>query len=100
METVWLGLVFFCIGWHFIHQRKLAESARRFVQNYCEEHQIQFISIAKTRSRIVFDSKQGLTWRNDYRFEFSGDQQSKYDGTLIIQGNKVKDIDLPAYRVA
>jgi hypothetical protein len=97
--TVWLGLMFFCIGWHFIYQRKLAESARRFVQGYCDEHNIQFLSIAKLKSRIVFDKKQGLTWQNYYTFEFSGDRESRYEGTLIIQGAKVKNIDLPVYRV-
>jgi hypothetical protein len=99
LETVWLGLIFFCIGWHFIHQRKLAESARRFVENYCEEHQIQFISIAKIKARMVFDKKQGMTWKNHYQFEFSGDRESKYEGILIIQGNKVQNIEMPIYRV-
>lgn len=99
MGTVWLGLSFFCIAWHFIHQRKLAEAARRFVQGYCEEKSIQFISIAKLKARIVFDKNKGFTWKNHYVFEFSGDKESRYEGTLVIQGSKVKDIELPAYRV-
>ncbi len=99
MGTVWLGLLFFCIAWHFIYQRKLAESARRFVEGYCEEHTIQFISIAKIKSRIVFDKKRGFSWKNRYLFEFSGDRESRYEGTLVVLGTKVKSIDVPVYRV-
>lgn len=99
MGTIWLGLTFFCIGWHFYYQRKLAESARQFAHNYCEEKGLQFISIAKVKSRLVMDKHQGLRWRNHYEFEFSGDGQSSYEGTLILLGNKVQKIDTPVYRV-
>jgi hypothetical protein len=99
LGTIWIGLSFFCLAWHFIHQRKLAESARNFTKNYCDEHSIQFISIAKLKSRLIFDKGRGLTWQNNYVFEFSGDQETRYEGTLVIQGSKVKNIDMPVYRV-
>lgn len=99
LGTVWLGMIFFCIGWHFYYQRKLAEIARRRVHKYCEEQGIQFLSIAKIQSRLVMDPQQGLRWKNLYGFEFSGDGESKYDGTVTMLGNKIKSIDTPVYRV-
>lgn len=99
MLDIWIGLLFFCIGWHFYYQRKLAESARRFVEKYCEDNNLQYISIAKLRARLVIDKKRGLMWRNHYCFEFSGDQESRYEGILILRGTKVENIDMPVYRV-
>lgn len=100
MGTIWVAMVLFCIGWHFFYQRKLAEIARRYVHKYCEGNDIQFLSIAKTKSRLRFGEKQGLRWHNEYTFEFSGDRDSKYEGTLILNGTKVSNIDLPVYKVS
>ena len=99
MQDIWVGLLFFCIAWHFIYQRKLAESARLFIEKYCEENGIQFISIAKVKTGLVFDNRKGLVWRNHYRFEFSGDGERSNEGTLILRGNRVEDIDLPPYPI-
>jgi hypothetical protein len=99
VEEIWIAMLFFCIGWHFYHQRKLAESARRYIAKYCEENTLQFMSIAKLKARIVIDKKRGIQWENHYHFEFSGDGESSYEGTLTLRGTKVKDIDMPVYRV-
>lgn len=99
LGTIWIGIICFCVGWHFYYQRKLAEFARQTAHKYCEENGIQFISIAKIKSRLVMDSQKGLRWQNLYTFEFSGDGESKYDGTLTLLGNKLKAIDTPVYRV-
>ena len=99
MENVWLGILLFCIGWHFMYQRKMAESARRYIVNYCEKNQLQFISIAKLKTRLGFSKREGLLWKNDYHFEFSGDGESRYEGTLTMHGVRVYNIDMPVYRV-
>lgn len=99
MVNVWIGLLILCIGWHFYYQRKLAEAARRFVQKYCDDNSLQFMSVAKVKSRLVIDNQKGFLWQNHYLFEFSGDGESQYEGTLILRGTKVKDIDMPVYRV-
>ena len=99
MDTVWFAILLFCLWWYFIYQRKLAESARQYMQKYCEDHQLQFISIARSRTRLKFDAKRGLYWQNHYGFEFSGDGESRYEGTLVLNGTKVQSVDMPVYRV-
>jgi hypothetical protein len=99
LQDIWLGLLFCCIAWHFIYQRKLAEAARHFVEKYCKDQDIQFMSIAKIKTRLVLDKSKGLMWRNHYCFEFSGDGERSNEGTLILRGDQVELIDLPPYPI-
>ncbi len=99
LTTIWLGLGVFCIGWHFYYQRQLAEAARSHAHKYCEQQGIQFISIAKISSGLMMVPGKGVRWKNRYLFEFSGDGQSKYEGTLTLLGNQVQTIETPVYKV-
>lgn len=78
--------------------RDNAEKVRHFAMQYCQNHHLQFISIA--RKRIILwphnNNKIGLI---EYSFCFSGDKESAYEGLISIYKGKIMNIDLPVYRV-
>jgi len=99
LVDIWFALGFFCVAWHFYHQRKIAEIARHYIVTYCEKNSLQFISIAKVKSRLSNRPNSGLVWCNDYSFEFSGDGESSYQGSLVMHGTRIHDVDMPPYRI-
>jgi hypothetical protein len=99
MTDIYIFLLVFLLVWHFIYQRQLAEIARRQVKNYCEQQNLQFLAIARNRTRLAFNKRAGIHWRVCFEFEFSGDGESSSCGTLLMAGKKVREFNLPAYRV-
>ncbi|MCP3427762.1 DUF3301 domain-containing protein [Opacimonas viscosa] len=94
-----LLIVIFCaLTVWFWRIRENAERVRQFAQQYCQNHHLQFISIA--RKNITFwpknDKKVGLI---EYSFCFSGDKETAYEGIISVYKGKIKQIDLPAYRI-
>lgn len=85
-----------CIVW-FWQIRDYAELARNFAQQYCQNHDLQFISIARSRITL-WPGKQrfGLV---EYSFCFSGDKESAYEGSIFVYKGKISKIELPAYKV-
>ena len=99
MQEIWIALGLFCFMWHLHNQRKMAEIARFHMQKYCDQNDLQFISIAKVKTRLVIQKNRGLVWRNLYHFEFSGDGVSCYRGEVTLLGTRIESINLPPYRV-
>ena len=99
MENIYLLLCFGLIFWYFIFLRKVAEVARKLAQKYCQQENIQYLSIARLSSRLKFDKKLGLYWQSHFAFEFSGDGQSNYTGELKLQNYKLQQLHVPPYRV-
>lgn len=85
--------------WYFIYLRKIAESARKHAIAYCKKEGLQYIAIARRTSRLRFNKQQGIFWYSIFDIEFSGDGQSSYQGTMVLHGLKLVDINLPAYRI-
>ncbi|QBY03233.1 DUF3301 domain-containing protein [Thalassotalea sp. HSM 43] len=99
LSDIYLLLGLFLLVWYIWFSREIAEIARNKCQQYCEQHGLQFISIARTKTRIRFSKRQGLYIHAEYLFEFSGDGESAYAGTLIMHSKKVAAFDLPPYKV-
>lgn len=89
-----LGFGFFL----FWQGRGISEAATRHVKHYCEKHQLQLISVSRKRRQLGLVSGR-LGWVSTYQFEFSGNQEDKYTGTILLANNQVKQIDVPAYKV-
>lgn len=99
MENIYL-LLFFCLFcWYFLYLRKVSEAAKRFADRHCEKEQLQFIAIARRKSRLAFNKIKGIYLLSIFDFEFSGDGESSYEGIIILNNLKVDNIELPAYRV-
>lgn len=99
MENIYYLLLAFLVFWYFIYLRKISESAKVHVDNYCKKSGLQFITLARRTSRVNFNKKNGLTILSVFDFEFSGDGESNNQGTLTLYGLKLDQVVLPAYKV-
>ena len=101
MNLLSLILVFVCvlIVVQFWRLRGIAEYMVGYANHYCNKHNLQYISLARTGSKFTA-YKGKLDWQLSYQMEFSSDGESGYLGTLTCHGKEVISIDLPAYRIA
>jgi hypothetical protein len=99
MENIYYLLLAFLVFWYFIYLRKISESAKVHVDNYCKKSGLQFITLARRTSRVNFSKKNGLSILSVFDFEFSGDGESNNQGTLTLYGLKLDQVVLPAYKV-
>lgn len=99
MAEIYVLLLAFLIIWYFISLRKVAERARTLTEQHCQQNNLQFIAIARTKTGFGFSKRQGLFIKSVFEFEFSGDGESSYLGYLTMHGNKAVDFNLPAYKV-
>ena len=78
--------------------RAIAEHAKFYLSRYCEKNQLQLISVARQKTRLGFHRGK-LDWHTQFQFEFSGNGEDSYQGTLFMTGLSIVDTQLPAYRV-
>lgn len=98
MENILITLVFVAFAWHFWYQRNLSEYAMTHAKRYCDDMNLQFMSVARHKTSLVIDKRRGLVWKTTWCFEFSGDGESKYDGELIMLDQYLKHISTPVYK--
>ena len=96
-SIIWL-LVIIAVVAQFWVLRGISEGAQRFLHHYCQQNQLQLLSIARAKSRPVL-YKGKLVWKNEFQFEFSGNGEDASQGTMIMMGYKVLTVDTPAYRI-
>jgi hypothetical protein len=100
MENIYLLLLAFLIFWYFIYLRKISESAKAHVDQYCKKSGLQFIALARRTSKVAINKKHGFCIYSVFDFEFSGDGESHNQGTLTLYGLKLEQVILPAYKVS
>lgn len=86
------------IAFQFWRIRGITERANRYLKAYCEQQQLQLISVARQKTRITFHRGK-LDWLSEFMFEFSGNGEDTAIGILTMKGLHVTATDLPAYRV-
>ncbi len=99
MENIYYLLLVALVLWYFIFLRKVAEFARKHVQKYCEQENLQCLSVARLSSKLRFNKRLGLHWLSRFEFEFSGDGESNYKGQATLRNYKLEQVFLPPYRV-
>ena len=77
------------IGWAFWQQRRQAELAWQYMRRYCQHHDLQLLSLARTHRALGHKPLRLLTY---YQFEFSSDGESHYQGQLCMQGLHVAGV--------
>lgn len=82
----------------FWQGRRQAEQARRYVQRYCEQQQLQFLDIAWQGGKIA-KVKRYIGWLSRYEFGFSSDGESRYTGQATLINMRLVDINTPPYRL-
>lgn len=83
----------------FWRTRAMAESARSYLEAYCEKQGIQLISVARKKLKVG-TNKGKLDWKATFSFEFSGNREDKYTGTIQMVGLTVVSVELPPFRVS
>ena len=93
-----LLVIIIAIALQFWKLREMAEAAQAYLRHYCQTNKLQLISVARVKTRLTTHAGK-LTWRVDYAFEFSGNGEDRYNGTVTLANNRVAAIDLPAYKI-
>lgn len=94
--TLWLliGLTAF----QFWRIRSISEKANAYARQYCDQHQLQLLSVARQKTRL--SGRHGkLDWYSEFTFEFSGNGEDRYSGQIYFIGKQVIKTSLPPYRV-
>ncbi|WP_395344550.1 DUF3301 domain-containing protein [Ningiella sp. W23] len=99
MYSLIILLCLLMIGLQFWRLRGIAESTISFAQRYCQKEGLQYISLARVKTRMSV--KRGKPdWHIIYQLEFSSDGETNYTGSITTHGRKVMKVELPVYRLA
>lgn len=96
MGDMFAILALMAIAGAFWLQRRQAELAWQYMRRYCQHHDLQLLSLARSRRELMRHPLRLLT---HYQFEFSSDGESHYQGTLKMQGLQVVGVELPPHRM-
>ena len=89
-------LLLIAVAGLFWLQRQQAEVAWQYMRRYCQHHDLQLLSLARTHRALGHKPLRLLTY---YQFEFSSDGESHYQGQLCMQGLHVASVELPPHRL-
>ncbi|MBU2879637.1 MULTISPECIES: DUF3301 domain-containing protein [Alteromonadaceae] len=87
------------IAFQFWRIRGISEQAKVYLEKYCEINGLQLISIARSKTKVIFH-KAKLDWYTEFSFEFSSTGEERYLGLLKMRGVSVDDVNVPAYRIS
>ena len=65
-----LFLCLLLIGFQFWRIRSISERANLHIQQYCQTHQLQLLSVARRKTRLSFKYAK-IDWHSVFVFEFS-----------------------------
>ncbi len=99
MENIYYLLLFCLFCWYFVYLRQVSEAAKRHLNRYCKEGELQLLSLARRSSRVKFTKQYGLCIYSTFDFDFSGDGESNNQGYLTLCGLKLEKVHVPAFRV-
>ncbi|MER2492950.1 DUF3301 domain-containing protein [Catenovulum sediminis] len=89
-----IGIVIF----QFWQLRKQSEAATHYAQDYCERNDIQFISVSRAKTRLVFFKRNLLEWHSTFNFEFSGNGEDANAGQLLLIDQRLVNVTTEVYR--
>ena len=80
---------------------QFTETARRLARNHCEQLGLQLLDDSMVISGMwpMRNSDGRLVLRRTYRFEFASTGDQRYRGRLVLEGLRLRDIELDAYRL-
>lgn len=94
-----LLLIIGLTAFQFWRIRSFTEYAYEYLNQYCQTHQLQLLSIARHKTRIT--AKYGkIDWLSEFDFEFSGNGEDRYSGRIEMVGKRVIRTHIPPHRVS
>lgn len=93
-----LFVIIVLLAVQFWRLRSISEFAKTYLEEYCEQQDLQLISVARKKTKLT--SVYGkIDFGCTYEFEFSGNGEDSYTGVLEIKGTTVVATRLPPFRV-
>ncbi|WJG08546.1 DUF3301 domain-containing protein [Aliiglaciecola sp. LCG003] len=93
-----LFVIIAAVGFQFWRIRAISEKAKAYLEQYCDKQALQFISAARSKTRLTI-YKAKLDWYTEFDFEFSSTGEESYHGLLTMRGLNIVNTELPAYRI-
>ncbi|GBL04142.1 DUF3301 domain-containing protein [Glaciecola sp. KUL10] len=86
------------ISFQFWRLRGIAEHCIAFAKQYCDNNNLQFISLARQSTKFTI-YKGKLDWKISYTLEFSSNGEDAYEGKLVSIGKHIASVELPVYKI-
>ncbi len=86
------------VVWLHINMSRIARNAAK---RYCEKVDVQFLdqNVVLKGISIKRSPHSLFAFQRQYHFEFSSVGDSRYKGVITLVGNRVKNIELPPYKM-
>lgn len=98
LANILILAIIIAIGFQFWRLRGISEAVIPLIKQYCEKEQLQFLALARTKTRL--GSHRGkIDWRITYNLHFSSDGENEYIGTIQTIGRRITSIDLPVFKI-
>lgn len=102
-NTAMLGLLLLAgVGWYWYDAMRALESAREAARRRCRELGLSLLDdtvvLSLLRLRRGEDGRLAL-WR-EYRFEFTGDGDSRHGGDIVLFGGRLLSLQMEPWREA
>jgi len=96
--TPWIILIF--IAWFWLDSLRARENANAICNTFCDRQGVKFLDgTVATRSISLKRNPHGrINLRRIYCFEYSNSGDTRYEGIVIMLGNKVEAFHLSAER--
>ncbi|NOY72484.1 MAG: DUF3301 domain-containing protein [Gammaproteobacteria bacterium] len=85
----------------WIQGMRAKENARAAGEKACKEGEVQFLddTVQKQKTWLGRTPQGWLQIRRLYLFEFASDGAKRYQGQVILHGNRVISVELEPYRI-
>lgn len=98
MSSVVVLIVLMLIAYLFLMQRRQDERAIALARQLCQQQQVQYLDCARDSHQFTqLQGKRGF--RTLYLVDFSGDGESRYQAQLWLNGLRLADFVLPAFKI-
>ena len=93
-----LGLL---LAWYFFSELKVRELTLHAARKHCQLMQVQLLDQSVGLYRVWFKrgTDKRLHWWRNYQFEFTSTGEERYQGFIIVLGNRVESIDLGVHKI-
>lgn len=92
-------IVISLVIFQFWQLRRQSEVALAYAKDYCERNNIQFISVARDHTRLVFFKRKLLEWHAKFQFEFSGNGEDSNYGELVLIDLRLVNVTTEVYKM-
>jgi hypothetical protein len=97
---IWMGLAALAF-WYWWDTQRAKETAHDIALRACAQASVQFLdeTVAHRRVRPQRDADGRLRLCRTFSFEFTTDGARRYEGRVVLLGQRVQQVDLDAHRL-